>query len=249
MNKITLYPKKFSYRDYDDGSFKNLTFEYIDRHLWSFVEVNHSVTARTLMEIMKMPDVSFWQHALSEPYLPELMEYYDSKLTEKQESPFDSLRFSWRGEFWDWKDEEKSQDEELSISMDVSGYTENDPDNPEGMYSLSFTPLKDLIDLPISIDHNFSIRVIGDRNETRMKEFPFGIKTPTLLELLKAFVYEVTFMGSEEDKEDKLEEMNQRIEDIKSGKEKTYSFGSVEEMMDHFKNKLKDGDEDDNIEI
>lgn len=253
MNNITLYPNKFSFKD-DEGSFQNLTLENIDKHLWSQVEVHASVTIRTLMEIMKYPGIGFWQHALTEPLLPELFEYYEGQLSKKGNSPFDAIIFHWHGEHWQWKDDSKNHNEEVHIDLDVSGFVENDPNNPLGIYGLTFAPLGDLIDAPIRIDNSFKIWVLGDKYGEEQAPFEFGYRTPTLLELMKAFVYEVTFLGTEKDKKEQLEEMNRRIEDVQSGRAQGCKFNSFEEMREFLKKRIKgefeeddEGDDEENL--
>jgi len=246
MNKITLYSRKFSYRD-EDEVLQNLSFEYIDRHLWSGVDVHQSVTVRTLMEIMKTPSVAFWQHALTEPLLPDLIEHYEECLSSKGKSPFDYLLFHWHGELWEWKDKEKNEDEEIHIGLDVSGYIEDDPENESGIYGLTFAPLKDLIDAPIRVNKEFKIWILGDKHKEKSKSLSLGLRTPTLIELMKAFVYESTFLGTEDNKRDQLEEMERRIEDVQSGNAKLIEFDSSEDFLEQMKKRIEDQEDEENL--
>lgn len=245
MSEITLYPNKFSYRD-DEGKLHNESFEYIDRHLWSLTEVHQSVTIRTLMEIIRAGGLSFWQHALTEPLLPDLFEHYEENLLDhKQKSIFDYMLFHWHAEYWDWEEEEKNMREEICIGLDVSGFVENDPENPSGIYGLTLTPFRDMLNANIRIDKKFEVYLYGDKHDTENgSKISFGLRTPTLLELMKAFIFEATFLGTEEEKKEQETEMNRRIEDIKSGKSKGRTFRSVDEMREYLDN-LPDDNEDD----
>jgi hypothetical protein len=99
-------------------------------------------------------------------------------------------------------------------------------------YSVSYSPMWKLADLPVKLNKEFTI----------YEPFPFKGKAPEsllkakkdfcLLDILDAIYYDISFMGGPADNAEFIEEMCQRVEDIKSGVCKTIPWDDVKKELD-----------------
>jgi hypothetical protein len=71
-------------------------------------------------------------------------------------------------------------------------------------YSLSFTPVQNLAHLPIRLENN--TKVLRDHKHVDTKDYSF-----TVLEVLEAVYYEISFHGSPEDAEAEGETLSQSV--------------------------------------
>lgn len=204
-NTVHLYQNSFRH-----GFEKtNLKIEEIHDRLWFIVSLHESVTCRTLMKILSQ-DQEFYIRALMEPYLPDLIEKYYEIKDEKYSSKFDHLLFYWNAQGHTYKD----GDRDFGIGLEVIGKCENDDEN----YGLTFAKLRDVLDVQIKIDPE--VKVYDWDSKVYKEPVSYGDNIPTLLELLKAFVYEMTFCGSEEDKEAEEKELERRTKEAKDALER-----------------------------
>jgi len=248
MNEITLLGNQILYYDREEKK-KAPLFSAV-QFLWSTVKIHQSATVRTLMEILSS-DSEFFQKALMEPYLVELINYYRDPLFSPKKSDLKSIKFCWWGESWKYKKAESS----FYLGFDVYGANEEHEN-----WGIEFLPIESLIDLPIIVDKKVSVSCYDTtkseeerrkRKEPYDEKYDFGIQDFCLIELLKAFVSEVTFCGSEEEKVDRFEDLMERTRQIKKDLENgdTRKFSSFEELKDKLKDKLKlDSKENDDLD-
>ena len=115
------------------------------------------------------------------------------------------------------------------------------PDWYEGMttqnYGVSMTPINEYAHLPIKLDKNVTIEEY--RNDLRKQvHLVESTRDLTLLEILDAIYYEISFVGGPEDQEKFVEEMGRRLADVKSGEEKTRPFDEIVKECEE-KNKIR----------
>jgi len=217
------------------------------RFLWDFIEVHQSATVRTLMEIISS-DSEFFQKALMEPFLVDLVNSYRDPLFLKKESNLTAIGFAWWGECWIYKKDNKS----FNLSLDVFGKND-EHDN----WGIEFSPLDSIIDLPIFVDESISIDCYDTtKSKTEKKKritpyddkYDFGIQGVTLIQLLKSFVSEITFCGSEEDKIDRWTDIKERSKEARNAIENGdfEKFTSFEELKAKFE--LDKNLEDDDLD-
>lgn len=88
--------------------------------------------------------------------------------------------------------------------------------NNETPYSVSYTPMYELSQLPIKIDTSFKVCT----SEIKPKVIFEGNQEFTLLEFLDAIYDDISFIGGPQDNANFIEEMKERLERISSGQEK-----------------------------
>ena len=231
MGEVTLLGNQLLCFD-EEG--KNLQIPLSESHrvLWCTVQIHESATVRTLMEILSADPV-FYSKALMEPYLLDLVKAYRNPTFSSKKGHIDTVGFGWRSDYWKYKEDYSR----FNFKLDIFGKNKE-----ESNWAIEFRPLYELIDLPIFLDESFTVYVYDVRPEKEKKkkttlhdkEYDFGNLEIYLIDVLKAFVFEVTFCGNEEDKIEQWEELSERLEDakeaIESGNFREYS--SVDEMKD-----------------
>ena len=98
-------------------------------------------------------------------------------------------------------------------------------------YALDFTPVHELMDYDVCFANKTYVR------QRKLLKFK-GIPSPTLLDVLYIVLYEVSFHGSPETRDERMKDLEQRIKDLKSGKLKTIPW---EEAKKQIKKRIKNG--------
>jgi len=101
----------------------------------------------------------------------------------------------------------------------------------EQNYSVSYTPLNELVHLPLKLDETVEVREFV--SDTRENKLHLKCRKPfTLLEILDAVYWDISFHGGPQDNEEFLEELKQRSDEIDKGIAKTHGpFDTVEELF------------------
>ena len=120
-------------------------------------------------------------------------------------------------------------DKEEIAKMEAEGYRQG--------YAVEFTPINNLADYPIRISDKLHITDYNASPKDDMDNDIDLIPTITLMELLYWTFWELSFLGSPEDRNEEGEVLLQRVEDLKSGKLKTIPWEEVKEKL---KNKFGD---------
>ena len=171
--------------------------------------------------------------------------YKEPKENEEQEIEY--LELYWCLENWDLKDLKEFNG--LSFpSFHGVGFEQKedkyiDDVKEDGMleckagdrinWAIEFNPANEMIDLPVKLSEKVTLtenleKEVDGRNWTS-KEF----LNPhyTLGHILHGIIWELSFCGSPEDRDEKKEDLNQRVDDIKSGKEELVEFETPEELI------------------
>jgi len=100
-------------------------------------------------------------------------------------------------------------------------------------YAIEFTPLYNISDYVIRIDKEMSITDYDVEDYDCgdfYKKIDFTLSI-TLVELIYAVFYELSFIGSPEDRDSKKEELGQMAKDLKEGKIETVPWEEVKERI------------------
>lgn len=114
---------------------------------------------------------------------------------------------------------------------------------PEGKtsYSVSYTPMYDLVDLPVKLNKEIVILEPWDKKlGNKRKELVRATREFVLLEVLDCIYWDISFHGGPADNADFVEEMKRRVEEIDSGEAKLIPMEDVWKDLG-----LDDEDEDD----
>lgn len=215
---------------------KVLPIDEIVNYLSDNVELGESVTFKRLFEIVssnlrKFNEIfysSLGGYAL-EPYLQEI----ENNVTETIES--DYLELHW---FCD------KYDNELNICPSLHGISIKE----DQVYALDFTSLNNLKNCIVKINETVEIydyTKIKEKGEETIdnKEFliTLGDKAFTLFELFNGIFYEISFHGGPQDKQERLRELEESIDEVKDNLEESDSekFITFEDMIEKFDAKDK----------
>lgn len=131
------------------------------------------------------------------PYTPKEDTPEEDRLTHLEIAPF--------GEFWNNYKEKDGPDEFEGIHMHFSGVSSNGVN-----WSVSCTPTNSMAHLPVRV-------VPTVQFSKSLKEERVATYNMTLLEVLDAIYWDISFHGGPEENEAFLEMLSDRIEEIKSG--------------------------------
>ena len=225
--RIKIESSGFSYQ----GKSEVYSFEDIIKFLWCPIDLADDFSVRNIMQILsKNPE--FYSLALSSSFLVDLIDTYESikdvELNKNFNSEVDEIVCTKFSELWDFEEDESK---EFSIDCDLSGRSNSSND----LFSLTFSNLQEILDIPLKINNDFSLFDWSLRKKSPHENatIDLGKIDFKLIELLECFVQEVTFLGTEENKEKEKEILSETIkqteEDIKNGK--LHKFSNIKELF------------------
>lgn len=181
-------------------------------------------------EIMEVVFASHMGHHPLQPYIDDWSKDYE-KTEEDMEIEF--LRCIWA------VDESIYEGEtEINIAIHFDGwgkwddYDDGSGEDKEhfGGISVGFTSFSCLKQLPFKLDTN--MRIHPDYSKESAEPILEGKSVFSVYDVIGTILYEMTFYGLPERRDKEFKDLNQTIEDVKSGKAKTVGpFETVEEMM------------------
>lgn len=121
-------------------------------------------------------------------------------------------------------------DEMINADFEATGVQ-----NLSNRYAIEFTPVNELADKPIRIDDRFIVR--KDIMDDQEMPIVFEARKPFyLLDIIWAILWEISFAGSPEERDEQVEELNRRVESIKDGTAKLIPaeevFARLRERLD-----------------
>jgi len=123
------------------------------------------------------------------------------------------------------------RDKSLSLSPGFHGWGHcPEFDRPTG-YAVEFTPLYDLADYPVKL--NTDIKVYGPFPQEGPLEVALeGSQSFSLLEVLDAIYWEVSFCGGPDEVAEKRRDLLDRVDEIESGEAKLHPIDEVFDLFD-----------------
>ena len=166
-------------------------------HLWYNVEIDKSVKVYSFFDSL-FTCAYDWSIVLTEPLLIELFKYINSHtLIDEFEERLDYVEFIFNMAQVEGK---------LSYYWSLYGKKNNDP----GYYGLQFCPVDHLMNLPVTL--NSQVKLVNGENEEQSRiTTELGLVTPTVIELFKALIFEVTYIGSEQTKQIELQSLKKEL--------------------------------------
>jgi len=175
------------------------------------------------------------------PQIEEFHKQAQEKISVTEDDNLLYLEIYWDADLSKYK-------KELSFDIGVGFHgIGKDPDKPKDdnvttKYSVSYSPMHTLAHLPIRLNTKFSLYEPWKGKPPQEKMFE-AKKDFSLLDVLNGIYWDISFMGGPEENKEFLEEMRQRVEDIKSGKEKCIP---IEEAFPELAEELKKEEEEEN---
>lgn len=212
---------------------KDLKFDY--RDLMGQVDTSHEFTLRDIMAICmnsKIP-LKILMPLLRCPYV---LDYYN----ETESKPFENdrdveyLELYWWGTKYTYDGVREDGNTWAFHGMGRKGYvpedvlkygklTKEEKKNFRQAMAIEFTPMYALADLPIRVCKKMHITDYDDYDADPKKDVDSGVDfqpSITLMELLYAIFYELSFCGSPKQRDEKIEGLNNQVAELdKAAKE------------------------------
>lgn len=126
-----------------------------------------------------------------------------------------------------WHTDHQQYDDETTFGISTEFHGVGTMAGEPTCFSVSCTPMQDLADLPIKLNKQVKIYSVWKLGK-RVKEFPQEMITATncfsLLEVLDAIYYDISFYGGPAENREFVEEMKETVEGIKNGTVETVPF-------------------------
>lgn len=123
-----------------------------------------------------------------------------------------------------------------------------DPDSEDDtQYAIEFTPLAELLDVPIRISDKVSVlkKATNRKGKMRLRQDTYenesGIK---LYDFITQIIYEVSFLGAPEKRDAEKEELKKRIEEVEKGEVELIPFDEVKKRMSDKLNVIRNNHKD-----
>ncbi len=140
----------------------------------------------------------------------------------------------WHGESWNYEGED-----EITISPEFHGTGIDKESGKEMGLSVEFTPINELKQYPFKLDTQLNVYSLQKDSKILLS----GKKYFTVYEVISTVLFEISFSGSPEQRNDKINDIKQISEDIKSGKTKTIPmkefFVNLRDKIDNEGEQLK----------
>ena len=197
--------------------------------------VNSELPVALLGVVLHCPYIAeYWEEAESKPFEPDAEEkdidyleiyWWGTKSTyegKREDGHTWSLHgLGKEGEIPD--DLREYSTEEQVAKMEADGYRQ--------AYAVSFTPLYKLADYPLRLKPVLSITdydtPIGEDSEITIDMIP----SITLIELLYGVFWELSFLGSPQERDEKGDDLKQRVKDIDEGNVEMIPWEEVKEQL------------------
>lgn len=114
----------------------------------------------------------------------------------------------------------KNEQHIYSISFDVYGKSKNDDEE----FAIEFTPLNEILDLPIFIEKNGSLNIAEEIDDNSLnfthKKQIICYESFSIYDFISNIIGEITFFGDEEQKESEINKIKSQIQDIENNEKR-----------------------------
>jgi hypothetical protein len=227
---ITLTKDKIVYNNHFNPECDEYIKKEVDRlhpYLNEVVKLSEDITFGDFFKIIEREkdvfDAVFSSHLGHCPlqlYLDEI------KKPEVKDDEIDYLEIHRYGEYWDWGD--------IDMFIGISGIS----GKSDITYGIGFTPLNELKHLPLRLNEDFEISEVkipprsvmylarllkkvgipvGKWDNPSPHVYVKGKVEITVYELISAILNEISFYGDPEKRDDKMDELDRMVDDIKNG--------------------------------
>lgn len=126
-------------------------------------------------------------------------------VTEDKKSNIKYLRISWSASDFKWKNKKEFNESPDFIGVGI------DEEGLETRHSVSYCPLYEIAYLPVVLDTTFKI---FEESVLKSKDLYESTKDFTLLDILDAIYWDISFVGGPKQKEEFLDKLNDRLDEI-----------------------------------
>jgi len=141
-------------------------------------------------------NVELFSTILMEPNLVDAISEGVMCLGDDELTGFNSVMLYWDCEL---RKNDENEDEFIEM-MSMVGLIDEDSDNEPEVHDLIFAPMDIIINASLDLSRDYN--VLDGRSDDSEENLIIGCKSPTLLDILKAFFFNFSYLGSKEQKRD-----------------------------------------------
>lgn len=227
-----------------------LSVDDIERYYNTIVEFEDDLTVEGFITALKPFFSKIDKQFIAYTRGFELMHYYvqmQKPAKKEKKDPILYVEFCWSGEISEHENvEEGTIDSDFTFDASYHGFSLKE----KAGYSFSLSPINEWKHYLLKLNKKFKGTFSGhdENDDLVMKTLFESTREYTLHELIKYFVYELTWMGYTDHIIEKGKELDQQVKDIESGKEKTVEFDIDEWMIGFYEKDLKRAVKEDRFE-
>jgi hypothetical protein len=214
---------------WDTESHSNITRDVTDQATFNLMrqcELDDDVTLRDVFLVLQR-DLDVYKIIINN-WVEELVE--EAFQPAERESDVDYLELYWNITV---DRDEKFPCAPIAFFPSFHGWGSYDDGSGKGGIGLMMSKVSTLMDYPLKLRKD--VLFIDDTDMKNPITTEYQGATYSLLHILYGIIWEMSFLGGPSDRDEKIEEMEQTIERIKSGEEKTYSMDEVFERFERIK--------------
>ena len=235
--------------------------EYIHCLLSESCEIDTGVTLKDIFSIVeRYPSlVSFISKYSSCYHIDDFHKTINDPLIEDKEEDGCNYVIDYLEVYKRWHVSEYKKEISFSINEDFHGIGHYIKDSKDGYskkgdktpISVSYSPMNELANYEVKLNHHVEVYKPFNHKKPNSHQERVLIEGQvyfTLLEVLNAIYYDISFMGGPEDNKEFLEELNERVEEIDNGTAKLIPMDEIlkEDEDEEFDNDLFNGPYEDN---
>ena len=202
----------------DDENKESIVDEILP-YLCCVCEIEDGVKFKDILNLIRKDCDAYSYMLTTGPWLKEIVEEGDKPYVDCEDS-VKYLEVYWAAEATNYDGPDV-----LSEWVSIHGIG-----GPEGPYGLDFSPINSLTELEIKLNNEYKIFDMRNKKYLSTASLFTAQKEFTLLDILRGIFWELSFHGSVKNREERLEEIKQSVEDIKSGLVKTVPWDSKKFM-------------------
>lgn len=234
MKQVVLKNHSAFWKDTDDRSASGEEVEIfsLERYLQCSVSIEGDFLFIDLMRLLSC-DEEFFQSvfdvALGGFPLSAYIEDANKESTDKDKLTF--VEVYWSVEVWDLPKHKSFESYAGFHGIGPHTCDQTGEHDPLGRWAIEFSPIADYADVPIKIDNTVTIFRYEDKKPVQKIEA--GTRDFTLYDLIHAILNEISFCGLPEDRNEQLEDLNNRVDEVKENirENGTSGFKSFDELM------------------
>jgi hypothetical protein len=213
---ISINEKSITFSNYGEKP-KKISEDNLPYYLYDIVKIGKNVTFERIFDLIikhkNLFNVIFGWGAMHGHEIDSFIEEYNKESTS---TDLDYLEVFFSTDYWDFKD--KKSKKEIEFYSGLHGIKKDE----EFVYAIDFRPLNEIKKLPIKIKKNISFYDWVKVNEP--KKLLEGEIEMKLFDFIGAILYEITWNGTPENRDERFDDLKERTDKIERGEEKFYEL-------------------------
>jgi len=236
MATITIYPDKIIRSDnYEDIQGEWIDDENFAQCMGDCIEIDKDVTFGRFMNILRAASELyqvFFNTELGGFPLEAYLDDMDAPVEKDVEPENTSCIIRYVRVYWDCDIWEHKGVNDFSLNTGFDGFGDIDDSDfgkYQGAIAIEFTPLCRLKDFPLRLDTKFNIMIhVSNQRVFRIQETQNDFLAR---DVVAAVLNEISFCGMPDDRDIKIEDLKETVQDVKDGKVELISWEDVKKEL------------------